>query len=198
MVAFRDDKRFLTSPAHESFFEAASPVTSDRSFIWKCDGGRMPAPLLTAGPIGGRKMRKNRTLEMRSDVIRHAPMSVLVVLADADLDVSSFLSALRPHFALVCASPAQAVESAPAFEPDVVMVDDRIADHQSLIQDLARASGGRSLTFVALGGAAGAATKPGFCGALPASASAGELEQLLWRIRHDLVSAGAIGRERVG
>jgi hypothetical protein len=202
MVAFRDDGRFLTPPAHDSVFECVAPMTSDRSFVWRTGGQRLVLPPDFGRRLQtGRKMRKERAFETRSDVIRHSPQSVLVVLADAERDVAGLLSALRPHFALVCSSPAQGVEAAPAFEPDVVLIDDRIADQPTLVRDLNRVTGGRKMALVALGSRAGGAV-PDFAYHLPNAASAGELEQLLWRIRRDTgptpTLGGPTGRERVG
>jgi hypothetical protein len=123
---------------------------------------------------------------MHSDVIRTAPLNVLVVLADARLDVAPMLPALRSHCALLCTSPAQGVEAARHFGPDVVLVDVRVPDAAALIADLTRAAAGRRLAFAALAPSAGPAMPAGFRYALSLPATAGELEHLLWQIAGDL------------
>ncbi|HEX4591169.1 MAG TPA: hypothetical protein VH120_14620 [Gemmataceae bacterium] len=141
---------------------------------------------------------------MQPDVIRRAPSSVLVVLADADRDASQIVSGLQPHYALVCTNPAEAVEAALPFEPDVVLLDLRIADIGTVIRNLTQAAGGRRLVFVAMPESVGSAAEPpaGFSYVLPLPATAGELEQLLWQIRQDptpvLPSAGPAGTEKIG
>jgi hypothetical protein len=110
-------------------------------------------------------------MAMPSDVIRTAPFNVLVVLADAGLNVAQILPALKPHYALVCASPAQALDAARQFEPDVVMIDLRVPD--------ARASGTSGSP----------STAPSeFQYSLQSPATAGELEQLLWQIGRGLAA----------
>jgi hypothetical protein len=146
-------------------------------------------------PFGRRLARPDRraTLAtggrgMPTEVIRTAPLNVLVIPADARLDVAPMLPALRPHCALLCTSPAQGVEAARHFGPDVVLIDLRVPDAAGLIGDLTRAAG-RSPMFVALTPSAGPApVPPGFRYVLALPATAGELERLLWQVGGDLTA----------
>jgi hypothetical protein len=129
-------------------------------------------------------------MAMPSDVIRTAPFNVLVVLADAGLDVAQILPALKAHYALVCASPAQALDAARQFEPDVVMIDLRVPDAKSLVRDLSQTAYGREMVFVAMSGTSGSPIigQSDFQYSLQVPATAGELEQLLWRIGRGLAA----------
>ena len=144
-------------------------------------------------PIGAilRYMVADAGTGMRSEDLVNAPLNVLVILADAGLDVAPVLPALQTHCALVCTSPADGVAAARSFAPDVVLVDLRVPDPLALVGDVARAAGGRPLVFAALAVAAGPAPAPPpgyrYCLALPATA--GELERLLGQARRDLAAA---------
>ena len=118
---------------------------------------------------------------MQPHVIRGGPLSVLIALADPSFDVAPILPALRPHYALVCATPAQAVETANQFEPDVVLIDFRMPDPWALARRLAQAAGVGNIVFVAMSNAAGPAPT-GFQYHLPVPATASDLENLLWQI----------------
>jgi hypothetical protein len=131
---------------------------------------------------------------MYPQVVRPGPLNVLAVLADDALDVAPLLGAFRGHCALVCTSPAQGVEAARRFEADVALIDLRAPDPAAVARALAAAGGARPPVFVALAPAAGPApaAPPGFVDCLPLPASAGELEQLLWRVGR-APAAGAPG-----
>jgi CheY-like chemotaxis protein len=118
---------------------------------------------------------------MSTDIVRNAPLNVLVLLADSQLKVAEILPALKPHFALVCNSPEQGAEAARQFEPDVVMVDLRIPDVDTLIHQISQAAGGRPIVFVAMPITAGPAISvpAKFAFSLPIPATMGELEHLL-------------------
>jgi CheY-like chemotaxis protein len=118
---------------------------------------------------------------MASQVIRNGPLNVLVALAGADGAAAQILPALQPHYALVCSDPAQAVEAARQFEPDVVLIDCRVPDPSALIRSFSAAAGARNIVFVAMPFAAGP-VPAGFHYSLPVAATASELEHLLWQI----------------
>jgi len=129
-----------------------------------------------------------RDMAMPSDVIRSAPLNVLVVLADTGLSVAQMLPALKPHYALVCSSPAQSLDAARQFEPDVIMIDLRVPDATALVRDLSQTAYDRQMLFVAMSGTSESAAHPQFQYTLQIPATAGELEQLLWRIGRSLAA----------
>ena len=141
---------------------------------------------------------------MEPEVIRNAPLNVLVVLADADTDVAQILPALEPNYTLVCPSPRQGLEAAGQFDPDIVFVDLKVPDASTLVRNLEQASGGRNLVFVAMTrtDVPTSAVPTGFHYGLPVSATSGEVEQLLWRIGRDLTGRGPrprpLGSEKIG
>ena len=140
---------------------------------------------------------------MQPEILRPAPLSVLVFLADAGVGITQILPALRPHFGLICMSPRQGVEAAREFQPDVVLIDQRASNLGALVGELTRAVGGRNLKFVAMPPTAGRVPVPpaGFDYCLPVPATAGEVEQLLWQIGRDLTRpprSGPVGNEMIG
>jgi hypothetical protein len=130
---------------------------------------------------------------MHSDVVRAEPLNVLIVPADAGLDIAPFLPTLRSHFVLVCPNANQVAEVARRFEPDIVFVDTRFSDSQTLIAELAKVAGGRRQVFVAMA----PATPPGFEFFLPIPATAGELEQLLWQVSRSMAAPASVSTERM-
>jgi CheY-like chemotaxis protein len=143
-------------------------------------------------------------MAMPSDVLRSAPFNVLVVLADAGLNVAEILPALKPHYALICASPAQALDAARQFEPDVVMIDLRMPDAGALVRDLSLTVYGRKIVFVAMSSTSGSpiTSQSEFQYGLQIPATAGEMEQLLWQIGGGLAArtphAGRPDSEMIG
>jgi hypothetical protein len=129
---------------------------------------------------------------MAEDVFRPTSLSIIVILAGNDVSVVSLVPALRSHCTLVCTSAFQAVEAAPYFEPDVVLIDIRLPDPMAIVRELSQATGGRPLVFATLRPAAGPVpTHPcGFRYWLGLPAAAGELEQVLWKIRADRSPSG--------
>jgi len=127
---------------------------------------------------------------MPPDIVRSSPLNVLIVLAGDDVSVASMIPALRSHCTLVCTSQLQAVEAAPAFEPDVILVDMRLTDPLAAVRDLSRATGGRRVAFVAMQAVADSVptAPPGFRGLLPLPATAGELDQLLWQFGREIAA----------
>jgi hypothetical protein len=121
---------------------------------------------------------------MSPRLVAARPLSLLAVLTDAEAFGPGMLSVLRHHFTLICRSARQALESAPGFAPRVILIDLALPGRSVLMQGLASPD---ETVFVALAPDAGGGRLPaGFQYVLPATATAGELEQLLGRIGQDL------------
>jgi hypothetical protein len=199
MVAFRCGRRINTLRVRERSFRNKVTVGKQPETTFQSTGSRSEMTL-EFGPLD----LAHRSLAMPSDVVRNTPLSVLVVLADANLDVAQMLPALNPHYGLVCTSPEQGVEAARQFEPDIVLIDLRVSDPRALIRDLNLAASGSHPAFVALPLTArpAGATSPEFMYSLAQPATAGELEQLLWQIGRDLATRTPLsqpaGREMIG
>jgi len=116
---------------------------------------------------------------------RTPPLNVLIIPADAQPDIAPALSALKPHWTLVCPIGGEVVETARRFEPDVVIVDEQVPSLLSLPFQLAGSASGRNPVFVVLSRAGDdpRALPPGFAHCLPLPSTGVELEQLLWQIR---------------
>jgi hypothetical protein len=131
---------------------------------------------------------------MGPHVIRSGPLNVLVVLAEVGPGSTAMVSAFRSHTALICVGARPALDVAPQFEPDVIIIDRRIPDSGWLVEELARLSGGRAV-FVALDAPAVAESAP--AGAteyhfhLTGPVGASDLEHLLWQARRHLETRGA-------
>src|SRR6266478_4510815 len=134
MVAFRDYGR-LDPRSGRGRFEKRYASGSRRPRL----RARRTSALWQAARAAGKGIISRGGFDMQPQVIRAAPLSVLIALADSDFDVASILPALRPHYALVCATPAQAVETASQFEPDVVLIDFRMPDPWGVARRLAQA-----------------------------------------------------------
>jgi len=126
---------------------------------------------------------------MDQDIAMTPPLHILVVPADLHLDVAPLLPALKSHFALVCPVNADVAGIARRFEPQVVLVDERVPNLAMLRRQLAGTAAGRNPVLVALTPAAGPApaAPPGYAHCLPMPATAAELEHLLWDVRRSLV-----------
>jgi CheY-like chemotaxis protein len=117
------------------------------------------------------------------------PLSVLIVFAEPGLDAAPFLSALRSNFILVCPTPAQALEAAECFEPDVVLIDVRVPSPANLMQELKQVVRGSNQLYVALSSATIPVVVPhlsGFDFALTLPASTSEFEHLLGQVRRHI------------
>lgn len=134
--------------------------------------------------------RSRGLAEPEPPLIRNQPLGILVVLADLGPESSGVLSAFRAHCALVCVSAEQAVDAAPSFAPDVVLIDLRLEGYAALQARLS-ANSDREIVFVALGLEEDARWPSpklprGFHYHLTCPAAACELEQLLWNIGRDV------------
>ena len=139
---------------------------------------------------GNRFCNTFRVLRDRSmaSIIRNAPYNVLVIMADTRKNVGPLLSALKPHFALVCTSAAQGIEAARQFEPDIVLIDLANPDVGAIVRDVLHAVGGREIVFVSMSEVTGVARAlpPGFRYNISMPSVASELERLIWRIAREL------------
>src|SRR5205823_2998134 len=116
-------------------------------------------------------------------------LNILVIPGDAQPDVAPILSAFKSHWTLVCPVAAEVVETARRFEPDVVLVDERVRDLFSLPFQLTGSAAGRNPIFVVMSrsGDATPAVPRGYSHCLPLPTTAVELEQLIWQIRRTAV-----------
>lgn len=187
MVAFRDSERF-GFPSGKRQRQRHSVPARGRSFgITGRDSGWRDS----AGDVG-RSLIIPRGNLMPPPIIRNGPLNVLVALADPDLDVARILPVLQSHYALVCSAPAQAVEAAWPFEPDIILVDCRVPNPVDLARRLSRAAGNRPVVFVAMV-SPGRSVPTGFQYSLSMPGTASDLECLLWHIG----GGRAVGAARV-
>jgi response regulator of citrate/malate metabolism len=73
---------------------------------------------------------------MSSSLSVESSLSVLVVSSDGGQFGPGMLSGLRSHCSLFCRSVAQALESVPDFAPDLVLIDQNLADGEKLVSGL--------------------------------------------------------------
>jgi hypothetical protein len=172
VVAFRDFERFGSQS--EKTHLKADTVRCGRSLKRTILTRRRASRGTAKATIGPRGLGMPH-------LIRANPLNVLVALADPDLDVAQIVPALKPHYALVCSTPAQAVEAARQFEPDIVFIDCRVPDPMGLIRRVLQAASSRNIVFVAMHGGTGPGPA-GFQYSLPLPATASDLESLLWQI----------------
>ena len=113
------------------------------------------------------------------------PLSVLAVLSEAN--GSGILSALRPHYSLICRSIQQALQSAPCFAPDVVLIDqDLVGAIQLDINTLDR-PGCKEPVLIALTDRMGRCEVPrGYQFALGRPICTSELEEILANVSQEL------------
>jgi hypothetical protein len=115
------------------------------------------------------------------------PLSILAVLAEGHVS-PGMLSGFRTDYLLICRSVFQALQSAPTFAPDVVIVDQEVADRHELLRSWREQADGAEPVFVAL---SSESTKddrlsPRYDYEIARPASGGEIETLLSDIRDQL------------
>jgi hypothetical protein len=123
------------------------------------------------------------------------PLSILAVVSDQEPCRPGVLAALKRHYTLFCQSVQQALESAPSFEPNVVVYDPSLADGDFLAHRLNDSFANHETAFVALRSIESELELSAEIRySLDAPISESELESVLRQIGHQLESDRSLTR----
>jgi hypothetical protein len=122
--------------------------------------------------------------------LRVKPLRILAVFTEGDEHGPGLFSALAAHYTLVCRSARQALDSAPRFDPEVVLIDAGLPGRDTLVEGLSESAGTGERVFVELTDPESAGeVSAGFHHRLAVPVTASDVEGLLWRIHQDSVDA---------
>jgi len=121
---------------------------------------------------------------MTAEILCPKLMSVLAVLPRAESCGPAVLSVLKGHYTLFCPSARCALESAPDFAPDVILIDSDLPDRDDLVDGLSEVLASEPIFVAVSSRGSGGELPTGFHYQLTVPIAASELDQILGHIGH--------------